>query len=170
MPDVYRAAERLMGMNDRTWLRHASDWSVWTRILTPLPLLALAIWSRVWMGWGALFPVTLAVAWIWLNPRLFTKPATLDGWGARGVLGERVFLRQRSRVAAHHLAAARLLTLLSALGILPFIWGLWSLDPWATLTGIVTISGFKTWFLDRMVWVWDDFVRNGGTLDDLRTD
>ena len=79
-----------MGMDDRAWQRHANPWSVWTRILTPLPLLALAVWSRVWLGWGALWPVALALGWIWLNPRLFPAPARLDGWAAAAVMGERV--------------------------------------------------------------------------------
>ncbi|CUH46203.1 hypothetical protein RUA4292_00368 [Ruegeria atlantica] len=47
--DIARFSERLMGMKDEIWLRHANPWSVWTRVLTPLPLLALAIWSREWI-------------------------------------------------------------------------------------------------------------------------
>lgn len=53
MPDLYRLAEGLMGMDDQSWLSHANPLSVWTRILTPLPLLILAVWSRVWIGHGA---------------------------------------------------------------------------------------------------------------------
>lgn len=160
-------AERLMGMNDRVWARHANPLSVWTRILTPLPLLSLAIWSRVWLGWGAVLPVGLALLWIWVNPRLFPPPATLDSWAAQGVMGERVFLRRRALIAAHHLRAAGVLTALSALGLLPWVWGLWVLDPWAVVAGILLISGAKTWFVDRMVWIWQDFRREGGTAQDL---
>lgn len=167
MTDLFAGAERLMGMEDRAWARHANPWSVWTRILTPLPLLALAIWSRVWWGGWALLPLALALGWVWLNPRLFAPPARLDSWASRGVLGERVWLRRPDRVAAHHRPAARWLTALAALGVAPFAWGLWALDPWATITGIVMISGFKTWFVDRMAWIWDDFAREGGTLADL---
>jgi hypothetical protein len=167
--DVFATAERLMGMDDRVWLRHANPWSVWTRILTPLPLLALAIWSRVWLGWGAWGPVALALVWIWVNPRLFGVPAALDTWSAHAVLGERVWLRHRPRVATHHGPVVRLLTLASAAGVLPFVWGLWALDPWATAFGILLITGAKTWFIDRMVWIWADFLRQGGTLADLET-
>ncbi len=168
--DVFAAAERLMGMNDRAWTRHANPLSVWTRILTPLPLLSLAIWSRVWLDWGALLPVVLVLGWIWVNPRLFRAPATLQSWAAQGVPGERVFLHRRDRVAVHHLRPARTLTALAALGLLPWAWGLWVLDPWAVAAGILLIGGAKTWFVDRMVWVWQDFCRAGGTVEDLRQD
>ena len=51
--DIVRLTERFMGMKDEVWLRHINPWSVWTRVLTPLPLLALAIWSRAWIsGWA----------------------------------------------------------------------------------------------------------------------
>ena len=165
--DVFAAAERLMGMDDRVWLRHANPWSVWTRILTPLPLLALAVWSRVWLGWGALGPVALALGWIWLNPRVFAAPARLEGWSAAAVLGERVWLRQRARVAAHHRPALLALTWASAAGLVPFVWGLWALEPWAVVAGIVLISGAKTWFIDRCAWIWAEFVAEGGGLQDL---
>lgn len=157
-----------MAMDDRVWLRHASARSVWTRILTPLPLLAAAIWSRVWLGPLASVPVAAALAWIWLNPRLFAAPKTLQGWSVEGVLGERVFLRHRGRVAPHHRRSANVLTALSALGVLPYAWGLWALDPWAVASGILMISAFKAWFVDRMVWVWHDFQREGGTLEELQ--
>ena len=42
--------ERLMKMDDAAWKRHANPWSAWTRTLI-LPLLALTVWSRVWIGW-----------------------------------------------------------------------------------------------------------------------
>ena len=31
MIDVYRFSERLMAMDDATWVRHANPWSVYTR-------------------------------------------------------------------------------------------------------------------------------------------
>ena len=164
---VISAAERLMSMDDRTWARHANPWSVWTRVATPLPLLALAIWSRVWIGgwaWGA---VAVVILWIWLNPRVFPKPRHLDSWAARGVMGERVFLRHGNRVSKGHRRAAAVLSTVSALGILPFAWGLWRLEFWAVVAGMVLITGGKLWFVDRMVWIWDEFMRDGGTVRDL---
>ena len=158
--DIFRGAERLMTMDDATWARHANPWSVWTRVAI-LPLLTLAIWSRVWLGWAALVPLGLVLIWTWINPRLFPAPKRLDSWAAQGVMGERLFLADRKprgvrTVPAHHRKVAHLLTGVSVLGLGPFAWGLWRLDPWATLFGLSLIMIGKLWFVDRMVWLYRD--------------
>lgn len=165
--DIYALAERAMGMDDRVWLRHANPWSVWTRIVTTMPLFILVGFSRQWLGWGALALLAVVLLWVWANPRLFLAPRDLGSWAAQGVLGERVFLRKRHLVAAHHLRAAKVLTVISALGMIPFAWGLVALDlPLAVLGGVI-VSGAKTWFVDRMVWVWQDFQSAGHGVADL---
>ncbi|MEM9801370.1 MAG: DUF6653 family protein [Planctomycetota bacterium] len=40
--DVFAQDERIMSMDEVTWQRHASPWSVWTRFLTCVPLIRLA--------------------------------------------------------------------------------------------------------------------------------
>jgi len=50
---------RLFGLQGDHWMRHADPWSVWTRFLA-LPLLALAAWSRVWIGWWAVLAGVVA--------------------------------------------------------------------------------------------------------------
>lgn len=150
---LYKGAERLMGMNDATWLRHANPWSAWTRF-SALPLLVLAIWSRVWLGWWCLLPIALAVAWIWINPRAFSAPSDFGAWASRAVLGERIFLaRDRFEIARQHITVAHMLTLVSALGAIILIWGLVVLDLGLTVAGLVLVIGGKTWFCDRMVWI-----------------
>ena len=166
--DIFRGAERVMGMDDAVWPRHANPWSVWTRIMIPLPLLIAAAFSRIWLGWGALVPIAVVMVWIWLNPRLFAAPRDFRSWAAQGVLGERVFLRKRVGTAAHHRRAAYVLTAISAFGVLPLIWGFYALNIWAALLGTAIVVGAKTWFVDRMVWVWQDFERAGFGIDDLR--
>jgi hypothetical protein len=47
-----RTIARLFRMDDATWLRHAHPWSVILRF-TVLPLLILAFWNRLWLGWLA---------------------------------------------------------------------------------------------------------------------
>ena len=42
--------ERSMRMDEGTWARHSNPWSVWTRVPI-LPLLALSIFARAWIGW-----------------------------------------------------------------------------------------------------------------------
>lgn len=154
--DIFKAAERLMGMNDAAWARHANPWSVFTRF-TCLPLIVLAIWSRGWLGWWALGALALALLWTWLNPRLFAPPKTTDSWAAKGVMGERLFLnRHEVPIAAHHVRMAHVLTGVSAVGMIILIWGLIILDPWATICGLVLSMGPKVWFVDRMVWIYSD--------------
>lgn len=158
--DIYKAAERLMGMDDDVWARHANPWSVFTRF-TCLPLIVLAIWSRVWIGWWALGPLTLALLWTWGNPRLFAAPKTMEGWAAKGIIGERLFLnRHQVPIAAHHLRMAHILTGLSSVGVIILIYGLVIIDPWATICGLVMTIGPKVWFVDRMVWIQSD-AQNG---------
>ena len=157
--DIFTSAERLMGMDETAWAHHANPWSVATRFLA-LPLLVLAIWSRVWLGLWSLIPILLAVGFVWLNPRIFRAPASLDSWGARAVLGERLFLARRQHaIAPHHLRASYALTALSAGAILPLVWGLWTLAPWPTIFGTTLALIGKAWFLDRMVWLHQDITQ-----------
>ena len=154
--DLFKASERLMGLNDSEWQRHASPWSVYTRFLS-LPLLTAAIWSRAWLGWGALAPLALVIAFVWINPRLFPPPARTDNWAAKGTFGERVFLnRENISIPVHHQRWAIGLTIGSALGLIPYFYGLWAYDPGWTVAGMLVTGGAKAWFVDRMVWLYDD--------------
>jgi len=146
-------SEKVMGMDDATWARHANPWSGWTR-MSILPLFALAVWSRVWLGWWALGPVALVLIWTWVNPRIFPAPRSLDNWMSQGVLGERIWLARKERpIPAHHARATQALTIASALGALTMLAGLALLDAGLTLAGLVAAMGGKLWFLDRMVWL-----------------
>ena len=156
MADLYALTERAMGMGDADWRRHANPWSVWTRF-SCLPVLVIAIWSRVWIGWWALLAVGVAVLWIWANPRVFAPPSDFGAWASRVTLGERVFLaRDVYGVAAHHVRAAHVLSGLSVAGVVPLIYGLIVLSPWATLLGLIATVLPKVWFCDRMVWLHAD--------------
>jgi uncharacterized protein DUF6653 len=89
--DLGRMLERMMAMDDETWARHANPCSGWSR-LTTLPLLAMAIWARVWLGRWSLGPMAMIVLWIWLNPRLFLQPVSTANWMSCCVLGERIWM------------------------------------------------------------------------------
>jgi hypothetical protein len=148
--------ERLMGMSDATWRRHANPWSVWTR-MGILPLLALAIWSRVWIGLWAWVPVGLVGLWTWWNPRAFGEPESLDSWASKAVLGERVWLaRGEVPLPERHRRLPFVLAGVAGLGV-PFLaWGLWKLDLATLAIGMLLVYAGKLWFLDRMVWLWED--------------
>ena len=154
--DIGKSSERMIGMNEEVWQRHANPISGWSR-MPVMPLLALAIWSRVWIGWWSLLPVGVTIFWIWLNPRAFPVPQSTNNWMSKGVLGERVWLnRKLIPIPHHHARAAKILAALSGIGIIPFVLGLIQLDVWATVAGVAIIMLSKLWFLDRMVWLFDD--------------
>lgn len=143
-------------MDDGVWERHTNPWSGLTRIPV-LPLAALALYGRLWIGWWCLVPLALLVVWTWANPRAFAPPAHTDNWMSRAVMGERVWLNAAAvPIPPHHARAAAWLSALTGLGLIPLVWGLWVFDPWATACGTVTVLLFKLWFLDRMVWLHGD--------------
>ncbi|MBD2518761.1 hypothetical protein H6G93_28105 [Nostoc sp. FACHB-973] len=117
----------------------------------------MPVWSRVWLGWWSLIPVTIAVLWMWLNPRIFPKPQSTYHWISKGVLGERVWLnRDQIPVPQHHHHVPNILSGISALGGILLIWGLIELNSWITLLGFTLVTLGKLWFIDRMVWLYSD--------------
>jgi hypothetical protein len=151
-----KCISRIFGLDDETWMRHANPWSGWTRF-TVLPLLVLAFWSRVWWGWGSLILITLALAWTFFNPRIFSPPLSTDSWISRGVLGERVWMnRDQIPVPKHHRLMPHLLSGVSGLGGLGVIEGTVALDLWPLILGFALVYLGKLWFIDRMVWLYQD--------------
>ena len=151
-----QSAQRLMAMNDEVWARHANPVSGWSRV-SILPLFAIAVWSRVWIDWWALVPVGAVLIWTWLNPRLFSSPASTDNWMSQGVLGEHVWLsRGKECVLAHHGPVIRNLTISTAAGVVMLLIGLVVLNVALTTTGLAVAMLSKLWILDRMVWVYSE--------------
>ncbi|MCV7169703.1 hypothetical protein H7I41_07175 [Mycobacterium manitobense] len=139
-----------------SWRRHANPWSVYTRIPITVAL-ALAVWSRVWLGWWALVPVAAVVVWTAVNPRVFPAPRTLDSWASRAVLGETYWGERKVRpVPRRHRTAPLVLGALSAAGVPFLVWGLVVYDPWLTAFGVAVQTAGKLWFMDRMALLCDD--------------
>ena len=148
--------ERLMAMDDAAWERHANPWSGWTRIPI-LPLLALSVWSRVWIGWWCLVPVLVLVVWTFWNPRAFARPTSTDNWMSKVTFGERVWLNADVHpIPDHHARMASYLSVMAGLGLVPLMWGLWALNSWAVVLGLVITVVGKLWQMDRMVWIYQD--------------
>jgi len=61
-----------------------------------LPLLAVAIWSRVWLGWWSMVPIVLCLVFLVVNPLLFAPPRSTRSWASKAVLGERVWTLRES--------------------------------------------------------------------------
>lgn len=143
-------------MDGDTWTHHANPWSVWSRT-TVLPVLILAAWSRVWIGWWALVPGAVALLWMWFNPRLFGRPRSLDNWASKSVMGERVWInRDEVPVPEHHRLMPNVLNGVNGIGSLFVGWGVVQLAVWPTLFGATLIYAGKLWYLDRMVWLYED--------------
>ncbi len=151
-----RVTQRAMGMSDAVWQRHVNPWSYWTRVPV-LPLIGLAIWSRVWIGWWCLIPISILAVWVWLNPRVFPPPKTVDNWMSQGVLGERIWLAgEAGSIASHHRRVIQALVAVSGSGAMVMIAGLAILQPTLAVAGCsISVLG-KLWFIDRMVWLYRD--------------
>jgi hypothetical protein len=155
-PPLERRIARIFGLEGESWMRHANPLSVWTRF-SVLPLLAIAIWSRDWIGWLSLFPIGLAIAWMFVNPLLFKEPRSTMSWASRGVFGERIWadrdkveLPRQYRSPMPNVANAY-----SILGILLLAYGLVTLSVLPVVAGVLITVGGKLWYIDRMVLLFD---------------
>ncbi len=138
------------------WLKHANPLSVWTRFAT-LPFLVLAIWSRVWISWYCLIPIATLIIWLMINPTLFKKPKKINTWASKSVLGERYWSeRKKNKVPKRHNTPILILTILQTISGIILIIGLWQLEINLTIMGTIMVYLTKMWFLDRMVWVYED--------------
>jgi uncharacterized protein DUF6653 len=151
-----RRLARLFGLEGDRWMRHANPLSVWTRF-SCLSLIALAIWSREWLGWFAVIPLVLSVGWVFLNPLFFDDPRSTRNWASRGVLGERIWADRdavdvpgqfRSRVPA-------IANAFSAIGLILLAYGLVVLSVLPAIAGLLMVAGGKAWYIDRMALLFD---------------
>lgn len=149
-------SQKLMAMDEATWTRHANPWSVYSRF-TILPLLSLALYSREWFEWGALIPLFLVVLWIWYNPRAFNAPKSTNNWASKGTFGERIYLRKNQlQIPEHHLRMANVLLIITFVGMPILIYALYINDVGWILLGNAMVMLPKAWFVDRMVWLYED--------------
>ena len=149
---------RLFGLQGDSWMRHANPLSVWTRFAV-LPLLAVSIWSRDWIGWWCLVPVALSLVFMVVNPLLFPKPRSTRNWASKGVFGERIWADRNTVELPAQFKATRVANVTYAfqlVGMAVLAWGLVELDVLATVAGLVIVQCAKAWFLDRMVLLFED--------------
>jgi hypothetical protein len=148
-----------MILSERTWMRHANPWSVWTRYAA-FPFLVLAVWSYHWIGWWSLVPIFSVVVFLWFNTSLFSPPRSTRNWASMAVLGERVwlaehrrFLPQQSSGVFYSIAA------LSAANVIALAWGVYSSDIVLTIVGTINVLVAKSWSNDRKVWLFSERCR-----------
>lgn len=147
---------RLFGLDGDEWLKHANPRSVYSRF-TVLPLIVASAWSRVWIGEYFLVPLAVTLLWTFFNPRLFSRPSSLENWASKGVLGERIWQRRDAYdIPRVFTLQTHTLNVLQVVGMVPFVWGMYTLDFWMTMTGLSVAFIAKTWFFDRMVFLFED--------------
>ena len=151
--NIEKKLETLFGMTEEVWQRHTNPISVWSRYCS-VPILFLAIWSRVWFGWWALVFILLAIFFTWWNPRMFPAPKSTKHWPSMAVLGERVFLKEQYRLPPHHSDMILFIKYVMFVGLLLVGTGLILLDKQLTILGTLILLIGKSWFLDRMVWLY----------------
>ena len=133
-------------------MRHANPASVWTRF-TVLSLLALAVWSRDWIGVWCLIPVALALVWMFVNPLFFNAPESTRNWASRAVLGERIWV-DRDEIDLPDQFRSRASSLIanaySTIGLGFLAYGLVDFNIVATVAGLLITHGGKAWYMDRI--------------------
>jgi hypothetical protein len=144
-------------MKESVWIRHANPWSVWTRVVTGLPVSLGAIWSFRLVGWWGLAWLSIAILWLWLNPRIFPVPQHTNNWASKVTFGERVWLNRRvTPIPKHHSIWAMFLSVSGGSGFVVAVIGASYNDLYITLIGGVVSWFSKMWFCDRMVWLYND--------------
>ena len=149
---------RAFGLTGDNWMRHANPVSVWTRFAV-LPLLAVSVWSREWIGWWSLVPVALSLIFMMVNPLLFRPPASTRNWASKGVFGERIWADRTEVDIPAQFRSGRVQAVIygaQLLGIVALGYGLVRLDLVVTIVGMVLAQTAKSWYIDRMVLLFDD--------------
>ncbi|MEZ9233009.1 DUF6653 family protein [Vibrio amylolyticus] len=154
--NLLKRFEKMMSLSEADWAKHANPLSVYTRIPC-LSFISLSIWSREYMGLYALIPLVISLFWTWYNPRAFSAPVTTDNWASKAVFGERVLLQKDAlEIPKHHLTMVNSLMAMIAVGMPILFYGLYMNDLWIIAFGNFAVIVPKLWFLDRMVWIYDD--------------
>jgi hypothetical protein len=143
---------KLFGLKGEAWMRHANPASVWTRFAV-LPLLALAIWSRTWIGWWCLLPIAGLIVWLVVNPLFFDQPRTTKHWVSRSVFGERIWTERdpSSLPPAFNSQVPTVAQAFQVVALVPLVYGLVTFDAIAVVCGVLLMQVAKCWYLDRMV-------------------
>lgn len=154
---IERKIARFFQLDDAAWMRHANPWSVATRF-TVLPFLLLAGWSIELLQWWATLPIALALLWMYINPLIFKAPKSTRNWASKAVLGERVFLNRDKIVLPrqHQTPVHKIANSVAFGGLLLSMWAVYAHQLDWLITGVLFSYFGKVWYLDRMVWLFED--------------
>jgi hypothetical protein len=78
-------------------------------------------------------------------------------------LGNRIWIDRDDRsVPERHRVVPHVLNAIGGVGMLVVGWGVVRLAVWPTLLGTTLVYAGKLWFLDRMVWLYEDVTDDSG--------
>jgi hypothetical protein len=153
---VWNKVSESFELDEENWMRHANSLSVYTRI-PGLTLFVIAFYSRLWIGWYCLIPVILLGIWTKINPKFFPKPKHTNTWASKGVFGERVWLNDKKiKIPKHHKLAAKILTFSMIVSSIILVYAIYSFNLMLTIGFTIISNLLKLWFVDRMVWLYED--------------
>lgn len=155
--DILKTAENLMSMDESAWQKHASPLSVYSRF-TIVPLFTATLALREVLGWWTLLILLLVSFWTWLNPRIFKAPKKTNNWASMGTFGERIYLNRHNenRIPFHHLQMCRNIMALQIIGVPFWIYSIYTMSLGFMILSMLWLMFTKMWFVDRMVWVYQD--------------
>lgn len=155
--DILKATEKLMSMDEKAWQRHSNPMSVYSRF-TILPLFTMALAVRDVLGWWTLLALFVVSLWTWLNPRLFSAPTNTNNWASMGTFGERIYLNRQKEdlIPPHHLKMCRIIIALQVIGVPFWCFAVYTISYDLMLLSMLWLMFTKTWFVDRMVWLYQD--------------
>jgi hypothetical protein len=94
---------------------------------------------------------------MFFNPVVFKRARSTNNWASKSVLGERVRMnRDTIEVPEIHKTAPKILNAVSSAGMLLSIYAIVVLSIWPAVLGVALAYLGKSWYLDRMVWLYED--------------
>ncbi len=141
-------------MDDDSWKHYANPLSLWIRLFC-FPVLAVAIYARVWWGAWSWIIVLLSSLWIWLNPKIFPAPHSTKNWASFATFGERVWLHRHDvPIPYSHQWIANALSAVMLINLFPLAYGLIEVNAAFVFFPVMIQMIAKLWFYDRMVWLY----------------
>ncbi|NVK54716.1 MAG: hypothetical protein HWE26_03815 [Alteromonadaceae bacterium] len=156
---IERRLAQLFRLNSKGWERHANPMSVWSRY-SVLPVFLMALWLREFSVVLSISLFVLALLWMFFNPLLFPKPKDLSSWASKAVKGEQLYLnRDKVSLPDHHqLPLYAILKFSASLGFLLSFWAAYTFNMVVCILAVFITYLAKSWFLDRMVWLYQDSI------------
>jgi hypothetical protein len=141
IPDDASALDRYF------WARHANPKSGWSRVAS-MPLLMACLYRRNWRG------LALTLAFVLLNPVLFSPPKDDSAWMTRVVYGERLWTQSEH----DHLGYPGILNLCNGVAAADAVYAAVKQRPAETALATALSMALKFWFVAEMVHLFDERV------------